>query len=113
MAFNLAQVRAGGFDRRIHILRQSTALSPSFEPQETYAKAFSLWAKVFHERVSEVYKNQGIQGVRTTTFTVRYRADITEKDRIEHENQVYKILGFMEMGRKEILEITTQFVEGA
>lgn len=112
LSFGLSQVTAGQFDRRIKILRQSVTLNDYNEPVETYTHALTLWAQVRYLKVDEIYDGESVRAMRYAKFMVRWRTDITDRDRIEHDGRTFKIIGIVERGRRELLEVLGEYVEG-
>ena len=112
MAFELPQVRAGSLDRAVTLLRYRTTVNELYEPVETYVAVATLRARVQHMRVTEIYDANSFQAMRNTKFFVRYRSDVTERDRLMYEGDLYRIRGINEMGRRELLEILAEWMEG-
>jgi SPP1 family predicted phage head-tail adaptor len=113
MAYGLRQVQAGKLDRRIVIQQCTTSLNAMREPVESYATLATVYAEFNAVDVGEGQGADSTQARANSKFTIRYRTDITEKDRIVHDSRTYKILGIREMGRRELLEISAAFIEGA
>lgn len=53
------------------------------------------WAKIEPNTASETYDNQQVKAVGTTKITMRYLADLTEKNRIKYHDSIYDITGVM------------------
>lgn len=113
MAYGLRQVQAGKLDRRIVLQQCTTTLNALREPVEAYATLATVYAEVSPSDAAEGQGADSTQARASTRFMIRYRTDITEKDRIVHDSRSYKILGIREMGRREMLEISAVFIEGA
>ncbi len=71
-----------------------------------------MWAEVQHLSIAEKYESDSDRAMKTAKIKIQYCTDITEKDRIEHDNQVWKILGITELGRRELTELFCEYVEG-
>lgn len=112
MAYGLPQQWAGKLDRRVTILKSTYSYVGANEPEETWLPVKTLFAQVVHFGVREMMDGEAIRAVKMTKFNIRYREDINEKDRIEHEGKQYKIVGITEMGRREMLEIATEYIQG-
>ena len=112
MAFGLPQQYAGKLDRRIALMRRTTSYNAANEPIETYASVATMWANVQHHSVKEMNEASAVRASKNTRFLVRYRTDITEMDRIRHDSKDYAIVGITEMGRREMLEIMGEYLEG-
>jgi SPP1 family predicted phage head-tail adaptor len=113
MAFGIPQQWAGKLDRQIKLLHETTEYNEMNEPIQVWEQVATMWANVQHKTVEEIIAGQAVRAVKQTRFLVRWRTDINEKDRIEHDGLQYLITGLAEMGRREMLEITTEHVEGA
>jgi len=111
MAFGSMQLLAGQLDRRVKILRQTTIIV-EHEPQETYVHAMTLWARVRYLKVDELYEAESVRAFKIARFMIRFRVDVTDNDRLEYDGKTYKIIGINEIGRREALEITGEYVEG-
>lgn len=112
MAFGLPQQWAGKLDRRIALWKATISYNDLNEPVETFALHATFWAQVVHLSTKEIYDSESVRACKYAKFIVRYRTDVTEKDRVIHDGQSYKIQGITEMGRREMLELMTEFTEG-
>lgn len=101
-------MQAGEMDRRITFQRYTEAQNAMGEPIETWANLVSIptvWAKVEPVRGDESYTADKTEAEYDTRFTVRYRSDLTVKDRIVYGGQDYDIHSIAEMERQEGLMI--------
>jgi len=112
VAFGFPQAVAGKRDRRIWLLQATTTFNEMNEPVESFARNRQMWAEVNHISIAEKYDSNSSRAVKLTNFRVQYCTDVSERDRIEHDNQVYKVLGITELGRRELTEIAGEYVEG-
>ena len=112
MSYGLAQSLIGKRDRRVWLLKSTTTYNDMHEPVVTFTRHRQMWAQVEHRSVAEKYEADSTRALKSTTFRIQYATDIIEKDRIEHDNKTYKILGITELGRRELTEILTEAVEG-
>jgi SPP1 family predicted phage head-tail adaptor len=113
MSWGLRQVQAGKMDRRIVLQRMTSSLNAIREPTESYATLATVWAEVTPASVAESQGADSTQARAYTQFSIRYRNDLTAKDRIVFDSKTYKILGIQERGRRELLEISAVHIEGA
>lgn len=113
MAYGLRQTRAGTLDRRVEWLAQTLIINEMSEVVEIYVSQGRVWAGARHEKVMELVGGGQISARKLTVFTVRYRVGYKERDRIVHDDgRVYRIMGVTELGRRELLELDTEFIEG-
>lgn len=112
MAFGLNQARAGLRDRQILILKRTLEYNDLGEPVETWAPGGKAWAQVKYKSVSEVMIAGGNRSAKLVCFIVMWRNDLFEYDRIQFDNLTYQIIGLSEMGRRELLEIECERMEG-
>lgn len=113
MAYGAPQVRAGSFDRIVTIQQQTIGENSAHEPTESYATLATVRAQVVPSGAREATTADAIRAAKTTRFRIRYRSDVTEKDRVVFDSKTYKILGLTEIGRREVLEIDADYLEGA
>jgi SPP1 family predicted phage head-tail adaptor len=99
-------MRAGKLDRRLTIQRATIVLTPPFnEPVETWVDVATVWAQQRPNRGAERFSAQEINGEAVMTFHIRYRSDVTVKDRIRYEGRTWNILDVREVGRRVVTEI--------
>jgi SPP1 family predicted phage head-tail adaptor len=100
-------MRAGKLDRRVKILReQETGTNGFNEPVLSWVEVAEVWAQQRPERGSERIAAAQLGGVSIMTFHLRYRGDISTKDRLEYEGTVYEIVAPpRELGRRVVTEI--------
>lgn len=106
-------LQAGSLDRRITLMRETVTYNSLGEPVEAYEDFSEVAARVRFDAVSEQYTDDAIRAKKLAGFIIRYRSDITEKDRIRYDGKHYRIIGVTELGRRKALELSTEFVEGA
>ncbi len=104
---------AGTLDRRITLMRETVSYNSLGEPVEAYEDFSEVWARVRFDSVGEQFTDDAIRAKKFVGFVIRYRTDITEKDRIRFDGKQYRIVGVTELGRRKGLELSTEFVEGA
>lgn len=99
-------MQAGKLDRQIKLLRYSEAADTAGGVTESYAEFATVWASVKDLRGTQFFAAQQSNSEITTKFQIRYRNDLTAKDRIEWNGKQYEIIGMpIEIGRNEGLEI--------
>ena len=101
---------AGALDRRVRIERRSGQTNGFGETIETWLDMGAVWASRWDVSDSEQMKAAELGGAVTTRFKVRY-SSLTEtigaRDRLRSEGRVYEVTGVKQIGRREIIEITT------
>lgn len=112
VAFGLPQQWAGRLDRRVKLWKATVTYNELNEPVETFVLHASLWANVIHFSAKEIYDAESVRACKYAKIIIRYRTDVDEQDRIEHDGQMWKIQGVTEMGRREMLELMAEFTEG-
>lgn len=99
-------MQTGRLDRQIKLLRYGTTTDTAGGIVDTYTEFATIWATVTDLRGTQFFASQQSQSVVTTKFFMRYRDDLTAKDRIEWKGKQYEIIGTpIEVGRNEALEV--------
>jgi len=100
-------MRAGKLDRRLTIRRLTeTGRNNYNEPIVDWADVATVWAQQRPERGSERVAASQLAGTSVMTFHIRYRADVTVKDRLVYEGRKYEIIAPpREIGRRVVTEI--------
>lgn len=102
-------MKAGGFDRRIEILRGVLTVNAFNEKIRTFATIATVWAMVVPVNDGERRAGGQTLATRQSRFTIRWSSavrDITPVDRLRFDGRVYDIDGVKELARREGLEIT-------
>lgn len=96
---------AGDLDRRITLERR-LPIDDGFQEVESWAGFAVVWAS--HTAVSdgEKWAAGAARADITARFRIRFRTDITTKDRVRYQGRPFNIVGMKEVGRREFLEIT-------
>lgn len=97
-------MRAGKLDRRITIRRATTAANDFGEEIETWADVATVWAQQRPNRGGERFAAQQMVGTKVLTFQIRYRSDVTNRDRVVYNGREYNILDVREIGRRVVTE---------
>jgi len=104
-------MRAGNLDRRVTFQRLATTPGRGGEPTKAWADAFTTWAQVRDVSASERASAPKEMAQRSSTFTIRWRSDVTESMRIVYDGREWDITGIKELGRRGGLEIAAQATE--
>ncbi len=98
-------MRAGKLDRRLRILRQiETGRDGLNQPIIEWGPVARVWAQARPNRGAERFEAQQVTGTAMMTFHIRYRADLTVKDRIDYDGKVWDINDVRELGRGVVSE---------
>ena len=65
-------------------------------------------ANVIEPTGTEVFQGDQMVAVMTTSFTIRYRTDITVQNRVVYNSKYYDIHAILEIGRKRFLKLTCE-----
>lgn len=98
-------MRAGKLDRRITIQRATETKDEFNNPVETWADVATVWAEARPMRGAERFQAQEIAGAAVMTFVLRYRADVTVRDRISYDGMTWAIRDVRKAGRRVATEI--------
>lgn len=99
-------MRAGKMDRRVTLLKwQETRRDALNAPIEDWVSVATVWAQQRPERGAERFTAAQIAGAKVMTFHIRFRSDISIKDRLSHEGQIFEISDVRELGRRVVSEI--------
>lgn len=100
-------MRAGKLDRRLTIRRLiETGRDAMNAPVRDWADVVTVWAQQRPQRGSERFAAAQLSGTAVMTFHIRYRDDVTVKDRLVYEGREYEIVAPpREIGRRVVTEI--------
>ena len=98
-------MRAGKLDRRIVIERAVISRDAFNAPVETWVPVATVWAQQRPNRGAERFAAQEVAGSAVMSFHLRYRKDITVKDRIRYQDRLWNITDVREIGRRVVTEI--------
>ena len=103
-------LNAGLLDRRIKILRGARVDDGLQAKTATFAEVGCIWASRFDVSNSEAVAAGQVLAEVVTKFRIRssdFSRTITPLDRVQCDGRVYNITGILELGRRDILELTT------
>lgn len=98
-------MRAGKLDRRVTIRRATETRDDFNNPVQTWADVATVWAQQRPNRGSERFTAQENAGAAVMTFHIRFRSDVTVKDRIQYDGREWDIADVREIGRRVVTEI--------
>jgi SPP1 family predicted phage head-tail adaptor len=106
-------MNVGELDRRL-ILKQKTVSRDAWNhPVATFTTLATVWGKKLDRLAGEAVGENQLVATNRTEFTIRYRTDVTEDMIIEYDSENYYVTGTKEIGRKELLLITTELRDNA
>ena len=94
-------------DRLITIQRATETLNSANEVIKTWVNWKTVWAKKTDTGGSERF-NSAVIAIMATNFEIWYLDGLTEKDRIIYDGRIYSIIGIVEIGRREGMQIKTE-----
>jgi SPP1 family predicted phage head-tail adaptor len=98
-------MRAGKRDRRVVIERVVISRDAFNAPVETWVPLPPVWAGKVNKPGAERFAAQEVSGLAVRTFEIRYRRDLTVKDRIVYDGRTWNITDVREIGRRKGIEI--------
>jgi len=101
----IAGMQAGTMDRRI-VLQTATETRDDYgEPVPSWSTLATVWARYRALSGRERFVDDQIQATLEAEFVVRYRGDVTPKQRISWDSETWQIEAVLEEGRREYLRL--------
>lgn len=98
----------GKMDRKVEVQTPAVTVDTFGQRNETWSTRVTAWASKRDEFANErVEAGQVVEVVRTT-WTMRYDSTVKATHRILYGGEHYYILGIVELGRKEGMQILTE-----
>ena len=85
-------IRSGELDQRIVLQSPTTANDAKWGPQAGYSDLATVWGSVTAVSATERPVQDGVQGTASYRIVIRYRADVTSRNRIKWRGRVLDIL---------------------
>lgn len=104
-------IRAGDLDRTILIERASNVPNEYGEPIDTWSPLATVRAKVTETPGREFIAGTLPVAERRAVFLIRFRGDVTNRDRVTYNGRAFDIVGTREIGRRAGLELHGELVE--
>lgn len=107
----------GRMDRRIIIMEPIITDGDSNEDKVTGYEIIDtnprVWARVENETGDTDTVSDQVKHLQSTTFTIRYRTDITIKNKVVHNGKMYSVLSAIEAGehRKRFTKISGEYLK--
>lgn len=105
-------MQAGKLDRRITIEDLQKTPDGAGGYTENWVTLATVWAEKRKQSGEEALRAGSVVPAETVIFRTRFRSDVTTEARIKHEGETYNITSIREIGRREGLELTTEWVKG-
>lgn len=99
-------MQAGKLDRRITLLKPTTAQDSYGAMTEAFASDGTVWANVKQVDGGESFQDDQHTAKKTLVFTIRYRSGITPSWRVQFDGEIYDLDDVAEVGRREGLALT-------
>lgn len=98
-------MRAGKFDRRIELQRETQIVKPSGSVTKEWQTFATVRAEIVQQSATEFLTGFGEAESNTIIFRVRYVADIATSDRVFFSGKPYDLKEIKEIGRRRGLEL--------
>lgn len=97
----------GRMDRRVELHAAAETRSDSGARVFVWSVFATVWAEVRDKPAREIDLSGRTEAQQETVFFIRYRADVTPRQRVFYGGQSYDIQNVREIGRREGLELLT------
>jgi SPP1 family predicted phage head-tail adaptor len=102
-------VQAGKLRDQVTINRWLSSADPQWGAGGGWVSMDTIWAGVTPVNGTEKFVSQAVQAEATHMVKVRYRPDITTKDRLLYRNRTLELLSVLDVdGRRRELEIVAK-----
>jgi SPP1 family predicted phage head-tail adaptor len=99
-------MKAGRLDRRVTLQTCTISQEADGGVLRTYQDLATVWASVAPEKGQETFSDDQPLARQSVVFTIRYRAGVLPKGRVQYQGRFYNIRDVSEIGRREGLKIT-------
>lgn len=101
----------GQLDRRITIQSQAGTQDEFGQSVDSWSDVATVWAQVKFKAGSESVSANKLTTGADCIFTIRYRSQITTRNRIIYEGEYYDIIHKAEIGRRKYMDLTAKKVQ--
>lgn len=98
-------MHAGRLDQRVTLQSKSATRAANGEEVVSWVDVATVWAQVQQLRGKEFFAGAQMQDAVDVRVRVRYRSGVTRDQRLLWRGAPLDIVGIVELGRKEALEI--------
>ena len=99
------RLSSGQLDRQLTIRSRTIANDGAGQPIETWSDLATVWAAKNDTKGDEGFTGAERSAEIETTFTIRYRNDVTTLNRLTCEGRNYEIIAVREMDRRAGLQL--------
>lgn len=107
----IGEREVGRMDRLIEIQYPSRQKNTFGDDVVTWKSLARVWASANPMEARERFASQELRAAKVYTFLVWYLSTVTPDMRILFNGESYRITGLAEIGRRERLQITAEFLE--
>ena len=100
-------MQAGRLDRLVTLQSRTVTRNAQGEDVVTYSDRASVWAEKFDLRGREYFAAQQVKADMQTRWRIRWRSDVSVRDRLVADGVSYDIAAVAEIGRRDGLELIT------
>lgn len=110
------KIRIGELDRQVTFIKENVSRGASNQDVITWviiASNPTVFSRKLELKGNEVVIGDQLKYVQKTLFTIRYRTDLTVKNRVVFNGQVYEIISITENGleRKTYLDVLANLID--
>lgn len=104
-------MRAGRLDRTVNLQRLTETVNMAGTVNAAWATFATVRAELVSNTLTETGYAFGEADNDALAFRIRYRSDLTTKDRLTYEGRAYDVIGVVEIGRRRALELRCEAVK--
>lgn len=98
-------MKFGLLRKRITLETSAPTQDAAGQPIDAWSPLATVWARVTPGRGGEQFTADQRIGTAVTTFRIRFRTNLTVKDRISWDGRIWDIRDIREVGNKEALDV--------
>ncbi len=103
-------MRAGRLDRTVTLQRLTESVNAAGSVSATWTTLATVRAELVSNTLTETGYAFGEAANDALAFRIRYRPDLTTRDRLAYEGRAYDLVGIVELGRRRALELRCEAV---
>lgn len=111
------KIRTGELDREVTFIKENVSRGTSNQDKinswELIDEYPTVWARKTELKGNEIVIGDQLKYVQKTVFTIRFRSDLDEKNRVVFGNKVYEIVSITEAGeqRRTFLDVVANYID--
>ena len=86
-------MRAGRLKHRVKLQRYNVTKDSYGQDIEAWVDIATVWADFLPKRSREFYAEQQVNAELTAVLSIRYRDDVSERDRVLYVGRTYEVIG--------------------